>query len=314
MTGPGRSVVREGIVAGIIGAAVVAVWFLAFDIARGKPLLTPSLLGAAVFYGVNNPIGLQISVGTILGYTLIHGLAFIAFGLVAATVISFTEREPSLIIAVFILFAAFEMFFLGVVGALGRSVLGALVWWSILVGNLLAAIAMLVYFLKRHPGLPRRFVGSWWGILREGIVAGILGAAAVAIWFLLIDFAQGQPLRTPRLLGGAFLARIAGDVPVVPVYTVAHGLMFILFGIIAATMIAGAERAPMFIFPVVILFAAFEVFFFAGIVVGASWILDQLAAWTILIGNLLAAAVMLTYFFRHHASLRHRLAEAWEEE
>ena len=29
MTGPGRSVVREGIVAGIIGAAVVAIWFLA---------------------------------------------------------------------------------------------------------------------------------------------------------------------------------------------------------------------------------------------------------------------------------------------
>jgi hypothetical protein len=314
MAGPGRSVVREGIVAGIIGAAVVALWFLAFDIARGRPLLTPSLLGAAVFYGVNNPIGLQISLGPILGYTILHGIAFIAFGLVAATVISFAEREPSLIIAVFILFAAFEMFFLGVVGALGRSVFGTLVWWSILVGNLLAAGAMLAYFLKQHPGLPRRFVGSWWGILREGIVAGILGAAAVAIWFLIIDGVQGQPLRTPRLLGTAFLSRFAGDVPAVPVYTIAHGLMFILFGIVAATMIAGAERAPMFIFPVVILFTAFEVFFFAGIVVGASWILDQLAAWTILIGNLLAAAVMLTYFFRGHASLRHRLAEAWDEE
>jgi hypothetical protein len=314
MTGLGRSVVREGIVAGIIGAAVVAVWFLAFDIARGKPLLTPSLLGAAVFYGVNTPIGLNISIGAILGYTLVHGLAFIAFGLVAATVINFAEREPSLIIAVVIVFAAFEMFFLGVVGALGRSVLGALVWWSILVGNLLAAVAMLIYFLKQHPSLPRRFVGSWWGILREGIVAGILGAAVVAIWFLIIDGVQGQLLRTPRLLGGAFLARFAGDVPVVPVYTIAHGLMFILFGIIAAAMIAGAERAPMFIFPVIILFTAFEVFFFAGIVVGASWILDELAAWTILIGNLLAAAVMLTYFFRTHASLRHRLAEAWDEE
>lgn len=314
MTGAVRAVVREGIVAGIIGAAVVALWFLAFDIARGKPLLTPSLLGAAVFYGVNTPIGLELSAGTILGYTIIHGLAFIAFGLVAATVIQFAEREASLVIAVFILFAAFEMFFLGVVGALGRSVLGALVWWSILIGNLLAAAAMLAYFLKEHPGLPRRFVGSWWGILREGIVAGILGAATVAVWFLIIDGVRGEPLRTPRLLGGAFLARIVGDAAVIPVYTVAHGVLFVLFGIIAATMIAGAERAPMFVFPVVILFTAFEVFFFAGIVVGASWILDQLAAWTILIGNLLAAAVMLTYFFRSHATLWHRLAEAWDEE
>ena len=30
-----RSVLKEGVVAGLIGAAVVAVWFLAFDILRG---------------------------------------------------------------------------------------------------------------------------------------------------------------------------------------------------------------------------------------------------------------------------------------
>jgi hypothetical protein len=314
MTAAVPSVVREGIVAGIIGAAVVALWFLAFDIARGVPLLTPNLLGSAVFSGVTDPAGLPLSAGAIIGYTIIHGLAFIAFGLVAATVIQFAEREASLVIAVFILFAAFEMFFLGVVGALGRSVLGVLVWWSILIGNLLAAIAMLAYFLRQHPTLPSRFVGSWWGTLREGIVAGILGAAVVAVWFLVIDAVQGQPLRTPQLLGSALLSRFAGDVPVVPVYTVAHGLMFVLFGIAAATMIAGAERAPMFLFAVVILFTAFEVFFFAAIVVGASWILDELAAWTILIGNLLAAAVMLTYFFVNHASLRQRLNEAWDED
>src|SRR5256885_796754 len=78
-----RSVLREGIVAGLIGAAVVAVWFLFFDIARGRPFLTPGLLGAAVFQGVTNPTGLEITVANVVGYTLIHGLAFIAFGVVA---------------------------------------------------------------------------------------------------------------------------------------------------------------------------------------------------------------------------------------
>ena len=34
-----RSVLREGIIAGLIGATVVAVWFLAFDFARGRPVL-----------------------------------------------------------------------------------------------------------------------------------------------------------------------------------------------------------------------------------------------------------------------------------
>ena len=56
MRGGSAPILREGVVGGLIGAAVVALWFLLFDLARGKPLLTPALLGAAVFYGVNNPI------------------------------------------------------------------------------------------------------------------------------------------------------------------------------------------------------------------------------------------------------------------
>src|SRR5438034_6123582 len=132
-----RSVLREGIVAGLIGAAVVAVWFLFFDIARGRPFLTPGLLGAAVFQGVTNPTGLEITVANVLGYTLIHGLAFMAFGVVAASLMAISEREPTLFVAFVILFAAFEVFFFGVVGALGRFMLGVLVWWAVLIGNLL---------------------------------------------------------------------------------------------------------------------------------------------------------------------------------
>src|SRR3989337_80757 len=88
MTPTQRSVLREGIVAGLLGAAVVAVWFLFFDLARGRPLLTPGLLGAAVFQGVTDPIGLEIAPGNVLGYTLLHGLAFVAFGVIAASVMA----------------------------------------------------------------------------------------------------------------------------------------------------------------------------------------------------------------------------------
>ena len=44
---------REGIIAGLIGAALVAVWFLIYDVARGRPFRTPSLLGMAAFEGVS---------------------------------------------------------------------------------------------------------------------------------------------------------------------------------------------------------------------------------------------------------------------
>ena len=47
---------REGVIAGLIGAALVAVWFLIYDAARGRPFRTPALLGAATFEGVTNPV------------------------------------------------------------------------------------------------------------------------------------------------------------------------------------------------------------------------------------------------------------------
>jgi hypothetical protein len=307
------SVLREGVVAGCLGAAVVAVWFLLFDLARGKPLLTPALLGAAVFYGVNTPIGLEIALGPIVGYTVLHGLAFIAFGIVAASLIAASEREPALIIAVVILFACFETFFLAVEGALGQSVVGALVWWAVLVGNFLAAVAMLWYFLLRHRTLPRLLVGAWWSVLREGMVAGLIGAAAVAIWFLAIDTIHGEPLRTPTLLGTGLLKLLAGAHPVIA-YTVVHGLAFVVFGIVAAALIAGAEQAPVFLFAMVILFTAFEVFFFGAIIIGAKWILDEVAGWTIFVGNILASVAMLGYFFRKHRTLARRLTEAFAED
>jgi hypothetical protein len=313
MARAGASLLKEGVVAGIIGAAVVALWFLVFDIARGKPLLTPSLLGAAVFQGGSAPTGLQVQLGLVIGYTILHGLVFIAFGIIAASVISATEREPALVIALVILFACFETFFLGVVGVLGRAVTDALSWWAILAANFLAAVAMLWYFLLRHRSLLGSLVGSWAGVLREGAVAGLIGAAVVAVWFLAVDALQGEPLRTPNLLATALLKASPGA-PAVIVYTVLHGAAFVVFGIVATVLIAGAEREPMFVFALVIVFTAFEVFFFAVVVIAARWVLAELWPWEIFVGNLLAAAAMLAYFYKGHRTLARRVTVAWTEE
>jgi hypothetical protein len=313
MAPPQRSVLREGVVAGIIGAAVVAVWFLIFDLARGRPFLTPALLGSAVFYGVNTPADVHMAVAPILGYTILHGLAFIAFGVIAASVMALSEREPALFIAFVILFACFETFFFGVVGALGKSMVGALVWWAILIGNLLASAAMLSYLLRLHRALRRSLLGGSAGVLYEGVVAGLVGATTVAAWFLAIDWIHGEPLRTPQLLGAAVL-RQNDPVTAVALYSIVHGVAFILFGVVGAIVIAGAERQPLLLFALVILFTSFEVFAFGAIVIVASWVLDELAGWTIFVGNLLAAAAMLAYYFRRHRTLARRMTTAWAED
>lgn len=308
-----RSVLREGIVAGLLGAIVVALWFLVTDTLAGRPLETPAFLGNALFYGIRLPVGSEPTPGPVLGYTVVHGLAFVAFGIVAAAVIAASEREPALVIAVVILFACFETFFLGVVSVLGTAVRDTLAWWKILLANFLAAAVMLWYFLLRHRSLPRLLVGSWAHALREGAVAGLIGAATVAVWFLIIDTVMGEPLRTPRLLGEAFL-KVEGGPPAVVAYTLVHVLAFVLFGIVASVLIAGAEREPMFVFALVILFTAFEVAFFAATLIGARWVLDELAGWTIFVGNVLAAAAMLGYFFTGHRGLARRMATAWADD
>ena len=291
-----RPVLRDGVIAGLIGATVVAVWFLIFDIARGRPLLTPALLGSAVFY------------------TLLHGVAFVGFGVVAASLIQAAEREPALLIAFAILFAGFEAFFIGAAAALGTSMLGALVWWAILAGNLLASVAMLWYFFARHRRLPEMLIGTWGRVVREGAVAGILGAVVVAVWFLLLDLAEGQPFHTPILLGTQLFGAAHPAAVVVILYTIAHGLAFIVFGVIAAALISGAEEQPLLVLGLAILFTAFEVFFVGAVVIAAKWVLDEVSGWALFLGNIFAATAMLWYFFVRHRTLATRLIGSWEDD
>jgi hypothetical protein len=183
----------------------------------------------------------------------------------------------------------------------------------VLIANLLASVGMLSYFFRLNRGLPRSLIGNWGGVLAEGAMAGLIGAGVVAVWFLAIDTIHGEPLRTPILLGRGLLGQTS-TLSAVGLYSIAHGLAFIAFGVVVSLLVAGAERQPFFGFALVILFTAFEVAFFGAVVIAASWMLDELAGWSIFAGNVLATAAMLAYFFRRHRGLAGRLAHAWVED
>ena len=213
--------------------------------------------------------------GPILGYTILHGLAFVAFGVVAATMLAMSDREPALFVAFVILFACFEVFFFGVLGVLGRGVQTALVWWSVLVGNLLASFAMLWYFLRAHRALPRTLVGSWGGVLREGVVTGIIGASASRSGSSRSTPSRASRCGRRKLLGIALLrAARSGQRRSSPT-PLLHGLAFVgLRHRRRASSSPRAERQPVLVFALVIVFTAFEIFFFGAVVILASWILD----------------------------------------
>lgn len=298
--------IREGIIAGMIGAAIVAVWFLIYDAAQGRPFRTPALLGAATFEGVKDPSSVPVAAHLVLQYTVLHGVVFAMIGVLIAYLIVSAQREPSRLLMLFIALMCFEVFFLALVGWLAHPVLGGVAWWAILVANVLAAAGMLTYFFVGHRALGRVLLGPWTRVAREGIVAGLLGAAAVAVWFLLYDLAAGMPLRTPALLGAAVFHGLRDPnalvvtLPLVLQYTMLHGAAFIGFGCAAAGLLALADREPRLLFGFVMLFCCFEVFVLAMIATLAEWLFETLAWWTILTGNLLAALVMLWFFFGHH--------------
>jgi hypothetical protein len=319
MTVDGR-VVREGLVAGLIGAAVVAVWFLLFDAIQGQPLRTPAVLWAALFQGIRTPSAISPAFGPVLLYTVVHVLSFAAFGLVAAFLVAGAEREPAMLLALLIFFAAFEVFFLALVVFLAQPVLGVLSWWAILIGNFLAAVSMLAFFFVRHRALAGTLLGAWGRVVREGILAGLLGAAVVAVWFLVYDTLKFHPLRTPALLGAAVFEGLRDPrflqirLDLVLGYTVLHVVAFALFGILAALLLVAAEREPRILLGLFILFWCFELFFLGFVSALDEALVGALLWWNIAVANLLAAVSMLTYFFLGHRSLGARFIERWTED
>lgn len=147
---------QEGMIAGIIGAAVIAVWFLLLDTIAGRPFYTPTVLGTALFRrgaGLASPETLAVSMEMVLMFTWVHGLVFAGFGGAASYLLGVAERHPSVAFGILLLFVVFQFGFTVVVMLFATPVLTALGWPAILVANLLAAGAMAAYFWLRHPRL-----------------------------------------------------------------------------------------------------------------------------------------------------------------
>jgi hypothetical protein len=148
-----QAVVREGVIAGLIGAVTVAVWFLVIDLVVGRALYTPAALGSAMLYGAAASDAVVVSAGTVLGYSVYHVVAFISIGIVVAALLALADRFPPLYFGMIVLFVVFETFVVFLAALLGEWILQQLAWWAIVAGNLLAAIAMGLYFSSRHPEL-----------------------------------------------------------------------------------------------------------------------------------------------------------------
>ena len=146
-----RHPLREGVVAGTFGAAVIAVWTFLADGLTDRLGVTPALLGATVYEALGGTFGGRGFTAHIVAWLIALFVIVIAVGIITSYVYNASERKPSFVLGLIAMVLVLEVILLTVTALAARSELfGVRAWVYGLVGNLLGGLAMGRYLWSRH--------------------------------------------------------------------------------------------------------------------------------------------------------------------
>lgn len=156
MTPQRRRLIADGLVAGTIGYALVALLLIALDLAGGRsPLHTVALIGEAAFSGTGEPAAVAATAGPVLAFNGVHLAAYLLFGFFAAWLVYATGRHPELWSLALLLFA----------GGAVVSYAGALM---VLIGSPLSTASVVAASLVGSAG-----VGAYLGVSHRTTIRSI---------------------------------------------------------------------------------------------------------------------------------------------
>jgi hypothetical protein len=147
--------VKEGIVAGALGATAVAVWFFIVDMIGARLFFTPQVLGQGLLRILGAPSPMDTQLLHVAIYTVFHYVAFAIVGIIVVAIVHQGQRTPGILAGLLMLFVALQLGALGITAMFAQSPLGQLAWYQVFIANLLAAFAMGWWIWKRHPGVGR---------------------------------------------------------------------------------------------------------------------------------------------------------------
>ncbi len=149
---------REGVIAGLLGATGVALWFLIVDVVAADVFFTPVRLGMAFGRVFRVPMMVDSPVAAFIGYTFLHYAVFAAIGLLATAVVHASGRSPSLLAGAFLAFVVSEALIYGFIALLhGTDLLEHLTWVLLAIGNLIGAGLIGWKLWHDHPALKAGF-------------------------------------------------------------------------------------------------------------------------------------------------------------
>jgi hypothetical protein len=158
-------------------------------------------------------------------------------------------------------------------------------------------------------------------VMLDGLFTGMIGALAVAVWFLILDLVAGRPLYTPALLGTVLLhggVAASQGIVVQPLeiaaYTAFHFVVFVAFGLAVSYLMTLFEKFPIMFFVLLVLALCLQVGFFVLNIALGTELTGMLRPWTVIVANVLAAAGMAFYQWKRHPSVVKNIDRLWEEE
>ena len=124
---------REGVRLGIIIATTTWAWVALVDAVIGQPLHTFDALGG------------------VLGFTVMHYLLNIVYGMILLSAVHGSERTPSLILAVVFGVLIFEVAMAMLTIILAQYWVGQAAWAGVFGGSLIATALALFLLARTHP-------------------------------------------------------------------------------------------------------------------------------------------------------------------
>ena len=148
-----HSNIREGLVAGLLGAVLVALWYTAVDLGRGEMFYTANVLGQVFAQADSTPSVSRITSPAVAQYSLLHFGWFIVFGMALAALTHLATRNPSFRMGVWLALVIGFMFWLGLTYTLYRATDQRFPWWTTFIGTLIGIGSMAFYLWRGHPAL-----------------------------------------------------------------------------------------------------------------------------------------------------------------
>lgn len=143
-----RTVLPEGLEAGLLGGLTVVAVYLLRDLFRGAPLHTPSVLGAYLLYGAAAARETISHAGLAAVWNGVHFAAWITAGGLGVLLLRRCEEDPRWRLAPGLALLAFLAVCFALDGWVRETNLGRTYLW---VGGFAGIAAMSAYLHWRHP-------------------------------------------------------------------------------------------------------------------------------------------------------------------